>query len=68
MDETYRMVGREHEADLERDAEKWRHAAEARGQGRASRLAPNLDRRPKSRSFMRARIAALLVRGAAADG
>jgi hypothetical protein len=31
MDETYRMLGREHEADLERDALKWRlhkrHAA-----------------------------------------
>lgn len=30
MDETYRMLGREHEADLERDALKWRLAQEAR--------------------------------------
>ena len=30
MDETFRMLGKEHEADLERDAEKWRHAADAR--------------------------------------
>jgi hypothetical protein len=29
MDETYRMLGREHEADLEREAFKWRRAAEA---------------------------------------
>ena len=26
MDEIYRMLAREHEADLERDAEKWRRA------------------------------------------
>ena len=30
MDETYRMLGREHEADLEREALKWRRAAEVR--------------------------------------
>jgi len=33
MDETYRMLGREHEADLEREALKWRRAAEATGGG-----------------------------------
>lgn len=27
MDETYRMLGREHEADLEREALKWERAA-----------------------------------------
>jgi hypothetical protein len=31
MDETYRMLGREHEADLEREALSRRRAAEARG-------------------------------------
>ena len=30
MDETYRMLGREHQADLERHADKWRCAAETR--------------------------------------
>ena len=35
MDETYRMLGREHEADLEREALKWRRAAEARANARA---------------------------------
>jgi hypothetical protein len=30
MDETYRMLAREHEADLEREALKWRRAAEVR--------------------------------------
>ena len=28
MDETYRMLGREHQADLERHADKWRCASE----------------------------------------
>jgi len=28
MDEMYRMLGREHEADLEREAMKWQRAAE----------------------------------------
>jgi hypothetical protein len=35
MDETYRMLGREHEADLEREALKWQRAAEARANARA---------------------------------
>jgi hypothetical protein len=43
MDETYRMLGREHEADLERDALKWRRAAELRAN------APSEDR-PAQRS------------------
>jgi hypothetical protein len=30
MDEMYRMLGREREADLEREAGKWSRAAEAR--------------------------------------
>jgi hypothetical protein len=32
MDETYRMLGREHEADLEREAAKWRLGDLAREQ------------------------------------
>jgi hypothetical protein len=38
MDETYRMLGREHELELERDAQKWRRAEEAR---RGRRLTMN---------------------------
>ena len=64
MDEIYRMLGREHEADLERDAEKWRRAAEARRQGRTSELTSKGNRRRKARSVIHARITALLVRGA----
>jgi len=30
MDEMFRMLGREHEADLEREALKWQRAAEVR--------------------------------------
>ena len=67
MDETYRMLGREHEADLERDAEKWRLAAAARGHGRASRVPPKIDR-GRRWSFVRGWIAAVRVRGAPADG
>jgi hypothetical protein len=38
MDETYRMLGHAHEADLERDAEKWSRAAAVgtRRRGRAA--------------------------------
>lgn len=35
-DETYRMLGREHEADLEREAAKTRLAVEVRGRRRAA--------------------------------
>jgi len=38
MYETYRMLGAEHEADLERDARKWRRAAEVRGSRESGRL------------------------------
>jgi len=66
MDERYRMLGREHEADLERDAEKWRLAAAARGHGRASRVAPKMGQ-GRRWSFVRARITAFRLRGAHAD-
>jgi hypothetical protein len=36
MDEIYRMLAREHQADLERDAERWRLGVEVSGLGRAS--------------------------------
>ena len=37
MDETYRMLGSEHEADLEREAQRRQLAAELRGRRRADR-------------------------------
>jgi hypothetical protein len=64
MDEMYRMLGREHEADLEREARKWERAAEVRGQ----RPAPDSGRRRKRLRFVPARLAALLVHGMRAEG
>jgi len=68
MDETYRMLGREHEADLEREAERWRLANQAREPRRASRVEQNIDRESRTGSFLRAVIAAFRMRGAPADG
>lgn len=69
MDETFRMLGREHEAELERDAEKWRHAAEARGHEPIRELDPKAKRwRSRSGNVVRAGISALRVRGASAGG
>jgi len=60
VDETYRMLGREHEADLEREAQKRRLAASARHSrpGRA-RGEVQLQGRKRMR-FVPARVAALL--------
>jgi hypothetical protein len=62
MDETYRMLGKEHEADLEREAEKWRRAAEVRGQRSAAVPVPRMQARGKPRGFSAARLIAFLVR------
>jgi hypothetical protein len=48
-DETYRMLGREHEADLEREAARWRLAAEIRGQRRGPAAVARTNRRPNTR-------------------
>jgi hypothetical protein len=59
MDETYRMLGREHQADLEREALKRRLAADAR----AARPARGDGRRRKPHAriaFVPARLAGLL--------
>jgi hypothetical protein len=40
MDEMYRMLGREHEADLEREARKWQRAAEVGLKGAIIRVTP----------------------------
>jgi hypothetical protein len=66
MDETYRMLGREHEADLEREALKWRRAVEVRAQRRASAIAPSMQTRWKRGRFGAARLIAFVLRVARA--
>jgi hypothetical protein len=57
MDEMYRMLGREHAADLAREATKWKRADEVRRAERA------LVARPSTRSRLNpARIVVLLAR------
>jgi hypothetical protein len=52
MDETFRMLGREHQADLQREVERWRLADEARRpRNRWFRL--KIDRTPKPRNVIR---------------
>jgi hypothetical protein len=61
MDETYRMLGKEHEADLEREAQKWRRAAEARGKRRAAVPVPRVDAWWRIGRLSPARLVAFLV-------
>jgi hypothetical protein len=61
MHETYRMLGREHEADLERDAAKWRLAAEARAQPTAPEAAPAAMRPSRTRRFSLASLVRLVA-------
>ena len=65
MDETYRMLGREHELDLEREACKQRVAARMQADGRAAKA--RAGARPRERAKRRiwvgrvpARLAALV--------
>lgn len=67
MHETYRMLGKEHEADLEREAQKWRRAAEVRGQKRAPATIPRVHLRWKPGRFAPGRLIAFLVRIARAE-
>ena len=60
-DETYRMLGREHEVDLERDARKWRRAAEVRAAAHTPAEAA-----PRKRRIARSRFVALLTRASRA--
>ncbi len=64
MDEMYRMLGREHEADLEREARKWERAAEVRGR----RPAPESGRPRMRLRFVPARLTAFLLHGVRAEG
>jgi hypothetical protein len=63
VDETYRMLGREHEADLEREALRRRRAAEA-AEGLIRR---KRGPRPRLESVV-ARLAALVGRDARLEG
>jgi hypothetical protein len=65
-DHTYRMLGREHEADLERDALKQRRAAEARARPGDSGEAPRTRSRRAAAVHAHSRILALLTRAARA--
>jgi len=66
MDETYRMLGREHQADLEREALNRRRASEVGG--RVTRASGDSVRGgPKRAQLMRARVAALIGRPARAQ-
>jgi hypothetical protein len=61
MDETYRMLGKEHEADLEREAQKRRRAAELGGRssaGRGAAVTPTVVRRPHRLRVVLARLVA----------
>jgi hypothetical protein len=58
MDEIFRMLGKEHQADLERDAAKWRRAAEV---GR-SPAAPESERPPRFERVAAARAVTFLAR------
>ena len=60
MDETYRILGTEHQADLEREADRRRLAAAARGT-KGGRAVPKIKlRRWKRARVIPARLAALL--------
>ena len=65
MDETYRMLGREHQADLEREALKWQRAAEVRG--RRAPATPDIVQQLKRAQVVVARFAAFVGRAARAE-
>ena len=67
MHETYRMLGRAHEADLEREAAKWRLGDQAREQRDASGLRRKITQEQKAGKLLRALIAPLRARRAHAD-
>jgi hypothetical protein len=67
MDETYRMLGREHQADLEREALKWQRAAEVRRGRQAPAAAPDIPQGLKRARVVLARFAAFVGRPARAE-
>jgi hypothetical protein len=64
MDEMYRMLGKEHEADLEREAAKWRRAAEVRERPGTHAAAPYNDPLQMRVHLVLARVAAFVGRAA----
>ena len=62
MDEIYRMLGREHQADLEREALKFRRAAAVRRSGRDHIGSRVPWRRWTTKRFVRARLISFVVR------
>jgi hypothetical protein len=67
MDGTYRMLGKEHEADLEREAQQWGRAAEVRGQRSAVVPVPHIQVRGTPGAFSARRFIAFLARVARAE-
>jgi hypothetical protein len=59
MDEIYSMLGREREADLEREAVKRRLAGQARGRQEASNPEREIDQEPRPGRLFRTLIAPL---------
>jgi hypothetical protein len=64
MDEMYSMLGREHEADLEREAVKRRRAAEVRQRPGDDTAGPYDGRLQKPAHAVLARVAAFVSRAA----
>jgi hypothetical protein len=68
MDEMYRMLGKEHEADLERNARKWQRAVETRTSTPARADRADTSGRGETAGLARGRIVAFLLRAARAEG
>ena len=67
MDETYRMLGREHQADLDREAVK-RRRADAVGRGRVvPEPGPDVVRSRRRALLVVARVTARVIRPARAE-
>jgi hypothetical protein len=66
MDETYRMLGREHQADLEREARNRQRAAEVGPRHRAPAI-PDVAHGRKRAQLVVTRVAALMSRTARAE-
>jgi hypothetical protein len=64
MDEMYRMLGREHEADLEREARRWQRAAEVRGRRRGAASTSDFLRGRTRVNLALARVGAFVLRAA----
>jgi hypothetical protein len=62
MDEAFRILGREHEADLEREALKWQRADEVRRALRTPGLATGFLRERKKVPLVPARVAGFVAR------